>query len=363
MKMETAKHHKKLSKILLTVIFTVVICCITSVAFANTRETQVYIEIDETGKVYYAYIHRSSGNRQWDLEALKIAMDMKLPIMEGIKPVKEWRIIKIKNNNKITNKPPLSKPKPKPQPQPRPRPQQKETKFPSIILIGMLLAIGYIIYKTITNVRAEIGELKKEDYWNASKNKEKIKQKNSQGNTNTLLKQKNSHENTNALFIEFLRDPKNRKYIPYQDNQDKRNYQEEEQNYRNDQNYAPKNPMTKTEMILYFRLIEAIGNQCLILAQIQMASFLKIRSRNQSEYYKRLNPILMKSVDFLIIEKSGKTIAAIELQDWTHNREDRKISDKFKRETLKNAGIPLIEFHAEYLPSVEKIKQSIPLPA
>jgi hypothetical protein len=166
-------------------------------------------------------------------------------------------------------------------------------------------------------------------------------------------------ENKNALFVEYLRSPKQRirEYPAYRNKWPL--YKNSEPAHQNGQSYTPKKPMTQTESTLYFRLVDALGGKYIILPQVQMSSFLEIKARDYREYYKKLNPILMKSIDFLIIEKSGKTVAAIELQDWTHKREDRKASDKFKRETLKDAKIPFIEFHAENLPSIKTIRQSI----
>jgi len=65
----------------------------------------------------------------------------------------------------------------------------------------------------------------------------------------------------------------------------------------------------------------------------------------------------MKSVDFLICRKDCSILAAVELQDATHNRPDRRKSDSFKRAALQSASLVLIEYHVRDLPSVDEIRQ------
>jgi hypothetical protein len=193
-----------------------------------------------------------------------------------------------------------------------------------LMLLAMLFAIVFIagiIYKNIK---------RKARYYikNIEANNQKYKY---------IKEQKPRPVENDAIFIEWFRKPERK----------------EEQSQ-----YTKKKPMTHTEIKLYFRLVEALENY-IILAQVQMSSFLEVNANNRSEYYTNLNKILMKSVDFLVLDKTGKDIIAIELQDWTHKRKDRIKSDEFKRKTLKAAGIPLIEFHAEALPSPEEIKEAL----
>jgi hypothetical protein len=120
--------------------------------------------------------------------------------------------------------------------------------------------------------------------------------------------------------------------------------------------YAPKRVMTKTEQTLFLRLIDALPEH-FILAQVQMSSFLYDTGKKGG--WAALNQIRMKSVDFLVIRKDAYIIAAIELQDATHEREDRAESDKFKKEALATANVPLVEFHARNLPSTDEIREKI----
>lgn len=121
--------------------------------------------------------------------------------------------------------------------------------------------------------------------------------------------------------------------------------------------YNSKKPLTETEQILYHKLIEALP-ECIVLAQVQLSSIIGINKfKAQGEYYKWLNPILQQSVDFLVCLKDFTIVAAIELDDKSHWGEKSKNRDSKKDKNLEAAGITLIRWHAESIPSVEKIKQ------
>lgn len=119
--------------------------------------------------------------------------------------------------------------------------------------------------------------------------------------------------------------------------------------------YQQKEVMTDTERRLYFTLAAAIGEDFLLLAQVQLSSFIQPIKGG----YAGMNKINKKSVDFLLCDKNGKVATAIELQDKTHNRRDRQESDTVKAAALKSAGVPLIEFHAKKMPTVTEVSEQI----
>ena len=123
--------------------------------------------------------------------------------------------------------------------------------------------------------------------------------------------------------------------------------------------YVSKNPLTATETDFYHRLIEALP-EYIVLAQVQLSSFLKIdrsltNGRNHNKWF---NPIAQQSVDYLICTKNFLIVAAIELDDKTHDSDDATKRDYKKTSNLAAAKVPLIRWHAESMPEVETIKQA-----
>ncbi len=121
--------------------------------------------------------------------------------------------------------------------------------------------------------------------------------------------------------------------------------------------YRKKPVLTETERSLYYTLAAAVDGEFLLFSQVQLTGFM--RPEGGRADYAGLNQIHRKSVDFLLCDKNGNAVVAIELQDWTHNREDRKRADAVKARALMSAGVPLIEFHAEELPSVAQVNEKL----
>lgn len=120
--------------------------------------------------------------------------------------------------------------------------------------------------------------------------------------------------------------------------------------------YTPKKPLTETEQILFHRLKEALP-ECIVLAQVQLSSIIGINKfKAKGEYYKWLNPILQQSVDYLVCLPDFTVVAAVELDDKSHWGEKSRDRDNKKDKNLKAAGIALIRWHAESLPTIENIR-------
>jgi len=115
--------------------------------------------------------------------------------------------------------------------------------------------------------------------------------------------------------------------------------------------------MSNPEQVLYFRLVEALPDN-IVIAQTQMSSFLKLAGK-QKHWLILSSRIRQKSTDFLILGKDTTPLAAIELQDSTHNKPERMKSDEFKRKALTAAKIPLFEYHVNNMPPVETLRQQI----
>lgn len=123
--------------------------------------------------------------------------------------------------------------------------------------------------------------------------------------------------------------------------------------------YSAKPPLTEIEQKLYFRLLEALPNH-IILAQVSLYGILKVESKD--EYMKYFNKIRSKSLDFVVCEKDFSIVAAIELDDRSHEREERIKADYEKDTALRSAGVRIIRWPVKDFPSVATIKQDVLFP-
>jgi very-short-patch-repair endonuclease len=100
--------------------------------------------------------------------------------------------------------------------------------------------------------------------------------------------------------------------------------------------------MTSAERELFGVLVGLVGNEYLIFSQIHLATILdhKVVGQNWRSAFRHIDE---KSVDFVICDKkSTKLLLVIELDDKTHEFENRRIRDEEVERILSEAHIPLL---------------------
>lgn len=116
--------------------------------------------------------------------------------------------------------------------------------------------------------------------------------------------------------------------------------------------FYKKSPLTEIEQILYYRLVSALPDY-VVLAQVQVSRIVGMKQFSQGWF----NKISRKSVDFLICQKNFSILAAIELDDSSHDTEERQAKDADKDAALKGAGIRMIRCRASDLPTTDAIQK------
>ena len=116
--------------------------------------------------------------------------------------------------------------------------------------------------------------------------------------------------------------------------------------------------VTETEMILFSRLREALPNHY-IFTQVQLSQLVRIRKGHSFQmWFRRISQM---SVDFVVTDKNMNTIAAIELDDKSHYLDkQRHAADTKKDKVLTAAGIRVIRWRCEVMPSKEQITLAFP---
>ena len=111
--------------------------------------------------------------------------------------------------------------------------------------------------------------------------------------------------------------------------------------YKNRQLFSPSE-------FAFFKALEPHAHQksLLIFPKVRLADIVKTDEQPYtSEYQTAFNKINSKHVDFVLCDKTTLEIKYIlELDDPTHNRPDRKASDDFKNEVMKQCGYPILRF-------------------
>lgn len=117
--------------------------------------------------------------------------------------------------------------------------------------------------------------------------------------------------------------------------------------------FYPKKPLSEPEQILYHRLVKSLP-ECIILAQVQASRILGVkRGFNFGQWNNRINRL---SLDYVVCLKDSTVVAAIELDDSSHENQVRREVDRRKEQALKSAGVPLVRWSVKALPDEAKIR-------
>jgi hypothetical protein len=114
--------------------------------------------------------------------------------------------------------------------------------------------------------------------------------------------------------------------------------------------------LTQPEQVLYYRLVKSLPNH-VVLAQVQMSRVPGVKKGFRfHEWNNRINRM---SYDFVICDKAATVIAAIELDDKSHESEARIESDAKKSKATTDAGLRLVRWHVKSLPDELTIRRDL----
>jgi len=120
---------------------------------------------------------------------------------------------------------------------------------------------------------------------------------------------------------------------------------------------AKRQLLTERERALYQRLVQTLPSH-IVLAQVQLLQVLNFQRGRRTQAIQ--NRISQLSLDFLILNPDTSIVAAVELDDATHARQDRRQADARKSHALQSAGVPLIRWNAKSLPDTSAILAALP---
>lgn len=116
--------------------------------------------------------------------------------------------------------------------------------------------------------------------------------------------------------------------------------------------------LTKNELKFY-RILKQVTNKLGYSLFCQVALYEIVKSKN----YKDFNKIKSKSIDFVITQENCKILLCIELDDTSHERNNRIERDNFINQLFKDLDIKLLRIQLQNFYNMEelenKIKESI----
>lgn len=119
--------------------------------------------------------------------------------------------------------------------------------------------------------------------------------------------------------------------------------------------------MSRYELEFFQRLRTALP-ECEIFPQVPLAAFIRIdRSKAGKRFYEKSyswqNRIGQQRVDFLVcLRETMAVVSAVELDDPSHDNDEADARDRKKDKSLKDAGVTLVRWRVEQMPSVAEIR-------
>ena len=112
--------------------------------------------------------------------------------------------------------------------------------------------------------------------------------------------------------------------------------------------------MTKNELKFYKQL-KKITDKLNLTIFVQVSLYQIIKNKE----YKDFNKIKSKSIDFVITENNGKIKLCIELDDSSHNKNNRIKRDNFINEIFKQTNINLLRIPVQESYNLETLENKI----
>jgi hypothetical protein len=124
---------------------------------------------------------------------------------------------------------------------------------------------------------------------------------------------------------------------------------------------------TRTEKLLtpmetkFYRILnKVVGRDLLIFVKVRLGDLMDAHP-GMDKVKRRIafNKIACKHVDFVICDRELKVLLGIELDDRSHEREDRKARDTFVDAVFRSAGINLLHVSGKQYYNLDVVKQQV----
>lgn len=118
--------------------------------------------------------------------------------------------------------------------------------------------------------------------------------------------------------------------------------------------YIKKKPLSNHEQVLYWRLVGALPDH-MVLAQVSLGRCLGTKDSGG------LDSMTSKNLDFVVCDKASDVVAVIEIDTKNYSSKTVSKDDEKRYKALKKAGIDIIRWRANSLPSEADIRERFTL--
>lgn len=117
--------------------------------------------------------------------------------------------------------------------------------------------------------------------------------------------------------------------------------------------------MTSPENNFYHGLVQVVGSEYVVFAQVHLSTIVEVSEQGARSRGAR-SSVDRRSVDFVLCDKEYLSPKlAIELDDSSHERSDRRERDSFVEDVLMQARLPLLRIKNNENLSIDELRQKI----
>lgn len=99
---------------------------------------------------------------------------------------------------------------------------------------------------------------------------------------------------------------------------------------------------TKTELTFHRALERVVDDRVMVFAKVRMCDLITPAGKEGGRaWWRAFRRISSKHIDFVLAERDGTVLLAIELDDDSHRRRDRRKRDRFVNSAFAQARLPL----------------------
>jgi len=119
--------------------------------------------------------------------------------------------------------------------------------------------------------------------------------------------------------------------------------------------------LSPAEKACFDQLVSLVGHYGHVCPKVRIADLVKVRSAflSQRDRMAALGRIAQKHVDFVVIDPTGRTAFALELDDRSHDRRATRKRDAFVNEVFDMAGIDLVRVRPRGLRSSDRLSKAL----
>ena len=119
--------------------------------------------------------------------------------------------------------------------------------------------------------------------------------------------------------------------------------------------------LSPAEKSAFSELVVAVGSTGHVCPKVRIADLVKVRGAflSRSQWQTAFNQISQKHVDFVVIDRAGRTQFAVEVDDKSHDRSDRRRRDAFVNEVFEMAGVALVRVRPGRLRQSDRLQSAL----